>query len=158
MNIILLTFVCMAAMLGTIYGKFINFELAGGIPELEIDSVTQKNGLLFNQTLSNLKPGDTLYFPNKTFHMLGGIKAKDLFNVTFLIDGTIKFTDDRDEWPTDESGHVLECIELTNIENVIFSSRGKGTIDGNGKKWWGAIDMLKHGVFILLSYLQFLLF
>ena len=31
-----------------------------------------------------------------------------------------------------------------NIENITFTSSGKGTINGNGQKWWGAIQFLKH--------------
>ena len=42
------------------------------------------------------------------------------------------------------NGDVLECISLSQLENVTFTSSGKGTLNGNGKKWWGAIDFLKH--------------
>lgn len=41
-------------------------------------------------------------------------------------------------------GDVLECIYLNDIQNVTITSSGTGTLDGNGKKWWGAIRFLKH--------------
>ena len=46
------------------------------------------NGALLNKTLSNLQPGDILFIPNKTYHLMGGIKASGLTSVTFHIDGT----------------------------------------------------------------------
>lgn len=58
--------------------------------------------------------------------------------------GTLNFTSDRDTWPTDADGHVLECILLENIENVVFTSSGVGTLNGNGRPWWGALKFLKY--------------
>ena len=30
------------------------------------------------------------------------------------------------------------------MEDSIITSNGKGTLDGNGKEWWGAINYLLH--------------
>jgi hypothetical protein len=67
-----------------------------------------------------------------------------LKNVVFQIEGTLRFSDDRETWPVNSDGGVMECIELSNIENVTFTSTGKGTLDGNGRAWWGAIKFLAH--------------
>jgi len=37
----------------------------------------------------------------------------------------------------------IDFLMLYDIEDVIFTSSGKGTIDGNGKEWWGAINFLR---------------
>eukprot|EP00331_Platyophrya_macrostoma_P008488 CAMPEP_0176430566 /NCGR_PEP_ID=MMETSP0127-20121128/14325_1 /TAXON_ID=938130 /ORGANISM="Platyophrya macrostoma, Strain WH" /LENGTH=371 /DNA_ID=CAMNT_0017812471 /DNA_START=209 /DNA_END=1324 /DNA_ORIENTATION=- len=74
--------------------------------------------------------------------MIGGIYVVGLKNITFQIEGTIRFDSNRNTWPTDASGKVRECIYMKDIENVIFTSSGIGTIDGNGKEWWGAIKFL----------------
>jgi len=125
-------------------GDIINFERIGGIPKLKTYDVALHNFELFNATVNSLKPGDTFFIPNSTYTLIGGITASGLNNVTFRIDGTLSFSDDRTTWPTNEHGDVMECIYLENISNVIFTSTGKGTLDGNGKKWWGAIQFLKH--------------
>ena len=65
-------------------------------------------------------------------------------NVKIIIDGTMSFSNDRETWPTNENGNVLECMYFENIENVTFTSSGKGVINGDGQKWWGAIQFLLH--------------
>ena len=60
------------------------------------------------------------------------------------IDGTLLFSADRDAWPKDKYGKVYECIEIHNLTNSIITSNGKGTLDGNGKEWWWAINYLIH--------------
>jgi hypothetical protein len=113
----------------------IDFEVIGGIAENNSTDIAIANGLLFNDTLSKLEPGDTLFISNKTFTLQGGIKARDLKDITFQIDGTIEFLSDRDLWPKQANGNVEECIYLENIENIKFTSSGKGTINGNGRAW-----------------------
>jgi polygalacturonase len=123
--------------------SFIDFEGIGGIAENNSTDIAVQNGQLFNDTLSKLEPGDTLFFSNKTFDMQGGIKVRNLKGVTFQIDGTIRFLNDRDLWPKKENGDVEECIYMEDVEDIVFTSTGKGTIDGNGRAWWGAIKFLK---------------
>ncbi len=128
-------------------GRVLDFGNLGAIPDNDTYEAALHNGNLFNDTLNNdLKPGDTLLIPEgKTYWLTGGIKAAGMTDVTWQIDGTIAFNDDRETWPTNSDGDVEEAIYLENITNVIFtSSNGKGMIDGNGKKWWGAIDFLLH--------------
>lgn len=113
----------------------------GGEPNDDRLATAFRNGAKFNDTINNLlRPGDTLLIPaNKTFWLSGGIKAEGMSDVTWQIDGTIKFVDDRDTWPKKENGDVEECIYMSNISNVIFTSRNsdgtKGVMDGNGRKW-----------------------
>jgi len=90
-----------------------------------------------NATLASLLPGDTFLLPNKTFMMMGGIRAYDLQSVTFQIDGTIVFSNNMDEWPRESSGDVFECLHFFNLDNVTFTSSGVGTLDGQGEIWWG---------------------
>ena len=110
--------------------EVINFQRLGAIPLLKTYDAALHNFNLFNTTLNNLKPGDTFFIPNTSFTLIGGISARDINNVTFLIDGTLLFSDDRTTWPTNGNGDVLECIYLENISNIIFTSSGKGTLDG----------------------------
>jgi len=118
-------------------GRVVNFEDEGALPDDFANEVAWSNGRLMNQTLASLMPGDTFLIPNKTFMMMGGIRAYDLHSVTFQIDGTIVFSNNMDEWPREASGDVLECFHLFNIENVTFTSSGVGTLDGQGEVWWG---------------------
>jgi len=84
-----------------------------------------------------LQPGDTLLIPeDRNFYLTGGITSDGMSGVTWQIDGNITFNDERATWPLNSNGDVLECIYLTNVADVVFtSSNGKGVIDGNGNKW-----------------------
>jgi polygalacturonase len=125
--------------------NIIDFEAdLGAIPNDDSYDTALFNGNLFNKTINSLQSGDFFLIPNKTYSLTGGMYAENLTNVTFIIDGTISFNDDRDLWPKLDSGHVMESIYFNNLENVIFTSNGKGTFNGNGQKWWGSINFLKY--------------
>mmetsp|Transcript_24108 Transcript_24108/g.33804 ORF Transcript_24108/g.33804 Transcript_24108/m.33804 type:complete len:421 (-) Transcript_24108:22-1284(-) len=96
------------------------------------------NADLMNKTLQSLQPGDTFIIPNTTYYVMGGIKAANLENVIIQIDGTVTFSTHIETWPTYEDGNVLQCFEFQNLTNVIFTSSGAGTLNGNGAVWWGA--------------------
>lgn len=121
-----------------------NIEAAGAIPDVTDTATMWKNGGILNNTIALLKSGDTLLIPNKTFHLYGGITGSGFSNVTFQIDGTLSYANDRKTWPADANGNVLQCMYFSNIENVLFTSNGTGTFDGNGAAWWGAIKYLKY--------------
>jgi len=96
------------------------------------------NGAKMNETLAQLVAGDVLLVPNKTFHVMGGIQATGLRDVIIQIEGTLAFSENIGAWPRrNEKGDVTDCIELTDIQNVTFTSSGTGTLDGHGHKWWG---------------------
>ncbi len=85
--------------------------------------------------------GGTIYFPAGVY-LTGPIHFKS--NITIYIDAgaVLKFSDDFDDYlPMVESR--WEGIDVTNfsplfygykVENIAI--RGRGTIDGQGKKWW----------------------
>lgn len=131
-------------------GKIYNLQDLGAIPNQKDISTCNNNTKLINDTLNNMiSSGDTLLIPGENdqiFWFNGGIYVYDKTNITIQIDGTISYTDDRDKWPRYPSGQVLECMYFENIQGITFtSSRGpiiKGLIDGNGNRWWGAIDYL----------------
>jgi hypothetical protein len=129
--------------LSATYARVIDFESIGAIPHKTDYDVALANGNLFNQTLNSLQPGDVFLVRNRTYTITGGMKASGLKGVTFKIEGTISFVNDRETWPKNANGDVEECIYLEDVEDIVFTSSGKGTIDGNGKEWWGAIKFLK---------------
>jgi len=124
----------------------VDFEALGAIHSNDTFEVAFQNGQLFNDTVNALQPGETFLIPgNRTFYLIGGIKADGMKDVVWQMDGNITFLNDRSLWPVNDTGSVEECILLTNIENVLFTSKSrKGVLDGNGKKWWGMIDYLIH--------------
>jgi polygalacturonase len=125
-------------------GAIKNFEELGAKPDDNSYETALANGKLLNETLNSLSVGDTFFVPNSTYTLIGGIIAKNIKGVIIQIDGTLSFSDDRETWPRNSNGDVMECIYLENIEDIIFTSSGKGTLDGNGKEWWGAINFLRH--------------
>ena len=137
---------CIVSASATTY----NFTALGGIPEDLSEATAWKNGALFNKTLAMLKENDILVFPNVTFKMMGGIVAHDLNGVTISFDGTIIFSKDIKSWPRTGNGEkasVLECMHFYNCNNMVFTSSGKGLIDGQGAECWGipGVGYLVHG-------------
>lgn len=125
----------------------IDFSIAGGISDSNNLDDANSNTALFNTILSSLQAGDTFLIPSKTFYFNGGIYGENIYGVTIQIDGYMSFLNVRQNWPTNENGNVLNCINFRNITSVLFTSSNpnKGTIDGNGQRWWGAIKFLVHG-------------
>ena len=117
----------------------VDFKAAGGLPFNDSSSAAWLNGGLLNRTLASLRPGDTLRIPrNHTFHLMGGVVASGLSDVTIDLSGTIVFSDDIDAWPTNANGEVLEALTFDGFERVTFtSSSGEGLLDGQGPAWWG---------------------
>ena len=133
------------------YNRILNFETLGGIPGDDSLNTCWANAHLFNQTLASLQNGDTLFIPaNKTFWLMGGIYARGLVNVTIQIDGIVKFSDNQDVWPRNpQTKRVHECFFFEQLNYVTFTSSlpggTKGTIDGTGANWWGAVEYLLIG-------------
>jgi len=118
--------------------KILDFQDIGGKPDDWSLHASQANGALLNQTLSRtLFPGDTLLFPNRTFHIMGGIISNRLISVTVRFEGTLIFSDNIHAWPRQSNGNVLECIQFNEAKNVTLTSTRKGVIDGRGERWWG---------------------
>ena len=125
------------------YGKVVDFEAAGGKAEDASESVEWSNGRLLNQTLGSLQAGDTLLVPNKSFHVMGGIQAKDLQSVVIQIDGTLIFSARKKDWPRHSGGGVLSCLRFEDVTNLTLTSSKQGVLDGQGKAWWGYIEYLE---------------
>jgi len=127
--------------------SIVDFEQVGGVPDLISEDVAWKNGELMNITLNSLQEGDIFLIPNKTFYLMGGIKAFNITSVVFQLDGTLLYSNDTRHWPKDSKKAPLHCMQLNDISNVTFTSSGIGTFDGNGRKWWGipGIGYLRYG-------------
>eukprot|EP01125_Pyxidicula_operculata_P011036 TRINITY_DN360_c3_g1_i1.p1 TRINITY_DN360_c3_g1~~TRINITY_DN360_c3_g1_i1.p1 ORF type:complete len:425 (-),score=33.74 TRINITY_DN360_c3_g1_i1:140-1414(-) len=108
-----------------------------GIPNDFSSDASWYNGKLLNTTFSKLNNGDTFIIPNSTYYVMGGIKASNLSHIVIQIDGTIVFSTDMNNWPTDSAGNVFECFQFDRLYNVTFTSSGIGLLDGNGAVWWG---------------------
>lgn len=139
----------MLMLVGSVMPATLDFSVLGGIAEDPSTEVMWSNGALLNKTLNSLRQGDIFVVPNATFHTAGGILVTNkLLGVTIFLDGTLVFDDDRDTYPRDEGGHVLEHLQFNDLEDVTFTSSGgpdnRGTLNGQGKKWWGAIKYLKY--------------
>ena len=119
-----------------------------GVPD--DPSFALNNTQMLNEALASLTPGSTLTIPNNTFWLAGGVYATDLVNATILLDGTLKFSQGRDSWPTEDCNKgtcVKKAILIQNVKGLtLTSSVGfSGLIDGNGESWWGYINYLVHG-------------
>lgn len=115
-----------------------------GIPDDASIATVLQNGALLNRTLSALRPGDELVFPNATYYLMGGIIASNLRNNVLHFEGTLKFSNDVKRWPRTADGRVLECLHFESIQNVTFTSSGVGRLDGQGEVWWGFLGYLEY--------------
>jgi hypothetical protein len=143
--------VVLLAVLGalTTNATVYDFEELGALADDQSDDTMWLNGGLLNKTLNSLQEGDVFVVPNKTFHTQGGILVtSSLKHVSIVLDGTLSFANDRTTFPRDESDSVMECLQFNELTDVTFTSSGgpdnRGTINGNGQAWWGAIKYLKY--------------
>eukprot|EP01065_Artemidia_motanka_P026965 TRINITY_DN32203_c0_g1_i1.p1 TRINITY_DN32203_c0_g1~~TRINITY_DN32203_c0_g1_i1.p1 ORF type:complete len:473 (+),score=173.92 TRINITY_DN32203_c0_g1_i1:56-1420(+) len=98
------------------------------------DTAGAVNRDALNMALGNATAGDTVHVPAGTFHMLGGVSAAGLTNVTLLVDGRLAAVYDLDAWPIPDGRQYSHFIELDKCSGLTVT--GQGTIDGNGKPWW----------------------
>ena len=145
-----------------------DFKALGAIADDGMNTTTlDANAALLNHTLQSiLSTGDTLIFPNTTFHLQGGITASGLRNITLRFDGTLSFANDRKRWPKKPNGNVMNCLQLEDVEDITFTSLGTGTLQGNGKAWWLGIPthsedrpkllQISNAARVLVEHLHFL--
>jgi len=70
-----------------------------------------------------LAPGDELVFAaGSVFHLMGGIQARGLVNVTVRFDATLVFCDALLEWPRGPGGGVLECLDFGQCSGLKLTS------------------------------------
>ena len=124
-----------------------DFEEVGGISDLVSEEIAWQNGGLMNKTLNSLQAGDVFLIPNKTFYLMGGIKVVNITSVVLKLEGTLLYSNDTRSWPRDYKRRPLHCMQFNDISNVTFTSSGIGTLDGNGRKWWGipGLGYLRYG-------------
>lgn len=141
--------VCASAKAG---GRFFDFAAEGATKDDDSLEVMNSNRNIFNAVLSLLQAGDTFVIPAATWWVNGGIVGSDFNNVRILIDGQLIWNDDRSTWPKREGdGGVQECILLRRLRNVTFTTSSdspgghKGVLNGQGRKWWGAVRYLING-------------
>lgn len=133
-------------LLAAAHARVVDVERAGAVADAADTASMWQNGVVMNQTLASLQPGDTLLVPNKTFHLYGGVYASGLRNVTLRLEGTLSYAPDRARWPLDaRTGKVRACMHLEDVEDLVITSTGTGTFQGNGAAWWGALNYLVHG-------------
>lgn len=126
-------------LLSTALGRVVDFQAdVGATPGANAKTaVAVKNSAIFNTTLASLAPGDTLLVPNLTFMMMGGIIGENLDSVTIQLDGTLRFSNDMNAWPKAKGKMPVTAISFYNTTRLTLTSSGKGTLDGNGGRWWG---------------------
>ena len=137
---------CIVLALSTLCAAAVfDFEADGGAEAGDDtwDTVIS-NGAKLNSSLSKLREGDVFVVPTKTFHLMGGIHARNLHGVTISIDGTLSFASTAlnsgrymKAWPRGSDGGVLDCLTFSNLSRVNFTSASRGELDGGGAKWWG---------------------
>lgn len=129
--------------------RIIDFEADAGATagSKASTAVAVQNSKIFSSMLLSIAPGDTLVIPNKTFTLMGGIIGSGLLDVTIRIDGTLQFSDDINAWPTKDGKMPVTALQFFNTTGLTLTSSGKGTLDGNGAKWWGipGIGYLERG-------------
>lgn len=96
----------------------------------------QINANAFNEAIvaANFTDDRTVYVPYNTTFITYPIYVANITNITFQIDGTIKFSKRHNQWPLRKEGTTRDCIFLQDVENITF--QGNGTVDGQGYMWW----------------------
>ena len=56
---------------------------------------------------------------------MGGIQGSNISNVVIQLDGKLIFSRKVNQWPRDQYGGPLDCINLHNLHNVTITSSTK---------------------------------
>eukprot|EP00931_Biecheleriopsis_adriatica_P088848 TRINITY_DN63087_c0_g1_i1.p1 TRINITY_DN63087_c0_g1~~TRINITY_DN63087_c0_g1_i1.p1 ORF type:complete len:477 (-),score=57.00 TRINITY_DN63087_c0_g1_i1:104-1534(-) len=147
------------AVIGAVHsacGHVIDLQEYGALPENQ--SAAEMNTAMLNRALAGLQAGDTLYVPNKTYWLAGGVRAVGLFSVVIKVDGTLRFLPGRSHWPLQHTCgvNILQptqrrktCVQeaffVANSSRITFTSNSAGTLDGSGSSWWGYINYARFG-------------
>lgn len=116
----------------------------GASPDDDGKKTVKQNSKALSSILERLSPGDTLVIPNKTYYFMGGVVGTNMSHVTIRLEGTLKLTSDIRSYPKGHGDMPVDAILLVNATNVTLTSSGKGTLDGNGKLWWGYMKYLEN--------------
>lgn len=101
------------------------------------------NTELINNTINKLysNGGGTLYFPSGTY-LTGAIRLKSNITIELEAGATLLFSDNFDDYlPFVEmryEGVVMNSFSplLYAVDEENITIKGRGTIDGQGEKWW----------------------
>jgi len=121
-----------------LWGDNVNMKLLGAD-----DSGKRINTSLINNTIAGLsdKGGGTLYFPAGKY-LTGAIKLKSNITIELESGATLLFSDNFDDYlPFVEmryEGVVMKSFSplFYGVKEENITIKGRGTIDGQGKKWW----------------------
>lgn len=122
----------------SLHAEAVNMKLTGAD-----DSGQNINTRLINSTIAELsaKGGGTLYFPAGKY-LTGAIKLKSNITIDLESGATLLFSDNFDDYlPFVEmryEGVVMKSFSplFYAVEEENITIKGRGTIDGQGKKWW----------------------
>lgn len=141
------------------YADNVNMKLLGAD-----DSGEKLNTQLINNTIADLsaKGGGTLYFPAGKY-LTGAIKLKSNITIELESGATLLFSDNFDDYlpfvDMRYEGVMMKSFSplLYAVEEENITIKGRGTIDGQGKKWWDEfyrviVDLQKNGIKDLNKY------
>ena len=115
----------------------INIDAHGAIAGVSSRPAVVANQAALIKALSVAQPGDTvLVAQGSSYHIMGGVVAQGLKNVTIQIDGSLIMDNNRTGWPHASNGAALDFFQVVNSHFVTLS--GTGLIDGQGMVWWDA--------------------
>jgi polygalacturonase len=133
---ILLVFLQLSML--TVRAEYVDMQKAGANP-----TGTKLNTEIINKTIDRLNAngGGTLFFPSGTY-LTGAIKMKSNITLELEAGAILRFSDNFDDYlPFVEMRHegilmksFCPLIYAVDAENITIKGRGK--LDGQGKKWW----------------------
>mmetsp|Transcript_111683 Transcript_111683/g.240812 ORF Transcript_111683/g.240812 Transcript_111683/m.240812 type:complete len:467 (+) Transcript_111683:43-1443(+) len=117
----------------TIYVQSFSVDDFGAIRDVDSAMAATRNAQAFQKALMAAVSSETdreVLIPEFGVYFFSGISAYDVSDITVRVDGTLRFSDDFALWGTDSDSQLL----FENTTDVVLT--GKGTIDGQGLKWW----------------------
>ncbi|KAL1524215.1 hypothetical protein AB1Y20_019123 [Prymnesium parvum] len=138
--------------------RWVDWQSAGAVPDDE--TAASANTKLLNTLLATSPARTTLFIPNRTFWLAGGVEAIGVApSLTLQLEGTLRFVPGRKGWPVHyqcdrwhnplqpPSGKscVKEAFFIANTSSLTLTSNGTGTLHGGGDAWWGYIQYALHG-------------
>jgi hypothetical protein len=75
-----------------------------------------------------------VWIPPNTVFYIKNLTSSGLYDVTIIVDGTLKLNNDLVRWEHETAGKKEEALYFVDCEGIHIT--GTGTIDGQGLAWW----------------------
>jgi hypothetical protein len=128
---------CLFFLLHSCVGVF-NINDFNALENLDTWPTAVRNSKALNSALlaanASSNSDRTVWIPPNSVYYIKNLSSFALYDITIVIDGTLRLNNDLVQWEREVDGKKEEALYFENCEGLHIT--GSGTIDGQGLAWW----------------------